>query len=113
MPRLPQAALAHLAFDFEHPLEAGSFRMWVDKKLVYTQDLEGHVTKELAGIKIHKGTIEAVLDVSPGRHVVRVRIAWEDNVKEESLSGSFTAGSTRRLEIRLGLVFKNLSVEWK
>jgi hypothetical protein len=44
---------------------------------------------------------------------VRVRVSWEDNVKEETRAAVFKAGATRLLEVRLGRIRKNLSVEWK
>jgi serine/threonine-protein kinase len=106
-------APAGLALDFEYPLESGRLSLWIDDKLTLDQDLEGRLAKNVVGIKIHKGTLEKTLRVGPGRHEVRVRVAWDDNVKEESLPATFKAGSTRRLEIRLGRIRKNLSVEWK
>jgi hypothetical protein len=99
--------------DFEHPLKTGSLKVWVDEALVLDDDIEGRVTREVAGLRIHKGKIKHTLTVLPGRHEVRVRVAWEDNVKTEVLGGIFKEGSTRQLEIRLGRILKNLSLEWK
>jgi eukaryotic-like serine/threonine-protein kinase len=104
---------AALAIDFEHPLEDGRLSVWIDGKLSLEQDLAGRAAKSLVGIKIHKGSLEKTLRVRPGGHEVRVRVAWEDNVKEEKLAAVFKAGATRNLEIRLGRIRKNLSVEWK
>ena len=112
-PPLPATALAQLAFDFEHSLKSGTLRVLIDNKLVLERDLEGRVTKEVIGLKIRKGRIEKVLSVSPGNHEVRVQVAWEDDHKEEMLSGTFKAGATRQLEIRLGRIRKNLSLKWK
>jgi serine/threonine protein kinase len=102
-----------LLIDFEHPLKTGSLRVWVDGALVLDQDLEGRVSKEVAGLRIHKGKIKHTLPVLPGRHEVRIRVAWEDNVKTEVLAGTFKEGSARLLEVRLGRILKNLSLEWK
>jgi hypothetical protein len=104
---------AILALDFVYPLEDGRLSVWIDGNLSLTQDLAGRLAKNLVGIKIHKGSLEKALGVRPGRHEVRVRVTWDDNVKEETLSATFKAGSTRQLEIRLGRIRKNLSVEWK
>jgi hypothetical protein len=112
-PPLTETGTAQLAFDFEHSLKSGALRVFVDNKLVVEQDLEGRVTKKVAGIKFRKGRIEDVLTLSSGKHEVRVEVAWEDNLKEETLAGTFQAGVTRQLEIRLGRIRKNLSLEWK
>jgi hypothetical protein len=112
-PARPTIARAQIAFDLEHPLKGGTLRVWVDQKLTVEQALEGRLSREVAGIRIHKGRFEDVLDVSPGKHVVRVQVAWDDNRKEESVSGTFRAGATRHLEIRLGRIRKNLTLEWK
>jgi len=99
--------------DFEYPLKTGSLKVWVDDALVLDDDIEGRVTREVAGLRIHKGKIKHTITVLPGRHDVRVRVAWEDNVKTEVLGGTFKEHSTRQLEVRLGRILKNLSLEWK
>ena len=108
-----QATAAGLAIDFEYPLKNGRLSIWIDGKLSLDHDLTGRMAKNLVGIKVHSGSLEKTLRVTPGRREVRVRVAWEDNVKEETLAATFKAGSTRRLEIRLGRIRKNLSVDWK
>jgi hypothetical protein len=108
-----QEPSAGLAIDFDYPLKDGRLSIWIDGKLSLEQDLTGRMTKNLVGMKTHKGSLEKTLRVEPGRHEVRVRVAWEDNVKEETLAATFKAGSTRVLEIRLGRIRKNLSVDWK
>jgi serine/threonine protein kinase len=105
--------MAALAIDFEYPLEDGRLLVWIDGKLGLDQDLAGRLSKSVVGIKIHKGSLERTLGVRPGRHEVRVRVAWDDNVKEETLATTFRGGSTQKLEIRLGRIRKNLSLEWK
>jgi serine/threonine-protein kinase len=110
---LAQAPTAGLAIDFDYPLKNGRLSVWIDGKLSLDQDLTGRSTKNLVGMTTHKGSLEKTLPVTPGRHAVRVRVTWEDNVKEETLAATFKAHSTRGLEIRLGRIRKNLSVEWK
>jgi hypothetical protein len=103
---------AQLTIDLDHTLRTGTLRVWLDGALVVNQNLEGRVTKNIAGIKIRRGRVEETLHVNPGKHVVRVRVAWAGNSKDESVSGTFDPGMTRRLEIRLGRLRKNLSVRW-
>ncbi len=80
-----RASTAALAIDFEYPLKDGRISVWIDGKLSLDQDLAGRPARNLVGIKVHEGSLEKTLTLRPGRHVVRVRVAWEDNVKEETL----------------------------
>ena len=112
-PPLPPAEPAKLVIDFEHPLKDGTFRLWVDGELVVDADLSGRVTKKILGLKLRSGTLEHILDVQPGRHEVRVSVAWDGSVKEQRTRASFEPGATRQLEIRLGRILKDLSLRWK
>ena len=38
---------------------------------------------------------------------------WDDNEKQETISGVFREGQAKHLEIRLGRLRKNLSVDWR
>jgi hypothetical protein len=51
--------------------------------------------------------------VKPGEHYVRVRVAWDENEKTETLFGKLSPGEQRPLEVRIGQIIKNLSVEWR
>jgi serine/threonine protein kinase len=106
-------AASGLAIDFQYPLKDGRLSVWIDGKLSLDQDLASRTAKKIVGIKVHEGSLERTLAVRPGRHEVRVQVAWDDNVKEETLAATFKAGVTRQMEIRLGRIRKNLSVEWK
>lgn len=71
------------------------------------------VTKKLLAIKMRRGVLQEELQLVPGGHEVRVQVAWDDNERTERIWGTFKEAQTRRLEIRLGRVRKNLSVDWK
>jgi hypothetical protein len=101
-----------LAIDLEHPLESGVLRVWVDSEMVVEEKLSGRVSKNALVFKLRKGSYSDVLEVSPGRHQVRVQIQWEDNTRTEQVVGSFWSGVTRRLQVRLGRLRKNLTLEW-
>jgi len=111
-PASTEAAGSRLAIDFDHPLREGTLQVWVDGRLSLDEDLQGKADRKL-GIKTHKGTVDKTVAVRPGLRTVRVRVAWDDNAKEETVSTTFKAGEARRLEVRLGRLRKNLSVEWK
>jgi serine/threonine protein kinase len=112
-PKRPAAEPGHLHIDFDHPLETGTLRVWVDDELVVDQKLTSRVHKEALVFKVRKGNVKELLDVSPGNHEVRVQVKWEDNDKTERISGIFKAGVTKRLEASLGWLRKNLSLDWK
>jgi hypothetical protein len=106
-------AQAGMLVDFQHPLRSGRLRIWVDEQLMLDENLAGRVKKKLLAIKVRQGSVQEQLPLAPGRHEIRVQVDWEDNEKSERISGMFKEAETRRLEIRLGRVRKNLSVEWK
>ncbi|MBI3932308.1 MAG: serine/threonine protein kinase [Acidobacteria bacterium] len=109
----PQELAARLRVEFEHPLRSGTLRLWLDDELALEEPLEGHVARKIVGIKFRKGVVEETLAVPPGRHQVRVQVAWDDKKKTESVSGTFRAGEERRLRIRMSRLRKDLSVEWE
>ena len=111
---LPAAAVvpARLLVDFEHPLRTGRLRVWVDEQLLLDEGLAGRVARKLI-VKVRQGALQQELDLAPGRHDIRVQVLWDDNEKTQQIWGTFKEGETRRLEVRLGRLRKNLSVDWK
>ena len=103
-PPRPAPRYARLAFNFEHRLQAGTLRVWVEEELVHDQSLDSEQTRK----------VSEVLEVLPGDHEIRVEVAWDDNVKTRRISGAFEADSTRRLSAKLGgLLKKGLSLKWE
>jgi hypothetical protein len=110
----PTAALpARLTLGLDHPFESGRLRVWVDDTLVLRRDLRGGVKRKLIGLKLRKGNVRESLELSPGRREVRVEVAWNGGARSESLAGSFRAGATRHLEIKVGRLRKNLTLGWR
>jgi predicted Ser/Thr protein kinase len=107
-----EQAPAKLAIDFEHGLKSGTLRVWVDEDLVLNTRLESREKKKLIAFKSRKGAVTEVLEVKPGSHDVRVQVTWDDKVKTETVSGNFRSGVTRKLDVRVGGLKKNLSVGW-
>jgi serine/threonine-protein kinase len=103
-PPRPPPRYARLAFNFEHRLQAGTLRVWVDEELLLDESLDSEKTRKVG----------EVLEVLPGDHEIRVEVAWDDNVKTKRISGAFEADSTRRLSARVGgLLKKGLSLKWE
>ena len=44
---------------------------------------------------------------------VTVEVAWDDEVRRESLTGVLKPGSRRRLEASIGRLRKGLSLDWR
>ena len=109
----PAADAAFVAFDFEHPLRTGRLRIWADEEMIFDGTVDGRVDKRILSLKLRKGVVTATVPLTPGRHQIRVQVLWDDNERMEAITGTFTAGVTRQLEIRLGRLRKDLSLEWK
>jgi serine/threonine-protein kinase len=106
---------AQLVIDFEHTLKTGTLRVWVDEKLVIEERLDSRITKSIAGLKLRKGRLQGSLDVNPGRHEVRVQVAWEDSRKTESIWANFKPGTKQELQARLRGIggLRDLSLKWR
>ena len=102
-----------LAIRMEHHLKSGSVRIYLDGKLVAEERLEGSVTKKALFFTLRKGVFRETLAVTPGRHEIRVRVAWEGKEKARRISGTFKPGLTRRLDVSLGRFGGDLSLEWR
>jgi serine/threonine-protein kinase len=108
----PTPAAARVVVDFEHPLESGTLRLWVDGDEVLVEKVKGDVTRNLVLFKLKGGVLTEVLEVKPGRHQFRVQVGWEGEARDEEIAGKFDAGETYRLAVRLGRVKKELSLRW-
>jgi len=104
---------AQLAIDFEHALRSGTLKVWVDGELVKEEKVGGRITKKVIGIKLRKGTFHDVLDLKPGRHEIQIQVSWDDGERTRRISGTFSPGTTRRLDVNLGRLLKDLTLEWK
>ncbi|HSB62139.1 MAG TPA: serine/threonine-protein kinase [Vicinamibacteria bacterium] len=108
----PVPADARVVVDFEHPLASGRLRVWLDDKELVVENVKGQVTRNLVLFKLKGGVLTEVLDVSPGQHRFRVEVSWDDQRRTQDIFGRFAPGQTYRLEIRLGRVKKDLSLNW-
>ncbi len=102
-----------LRIDFDHPLQSGTLRIFVDDKLALEERLAGQKKNKALLFKLHEGSFQDELEVSSGLHEVRVEVLWEDNMRRERIVGNFRPGATRRLEVSLGRIRRDLQLEWK
>jgi hypothetical protein len=105
---------AQVSLDFGHSLKSGTLRVFVDDASVIEADLDSRVTRRIAGVSLRKGSLRDSFHVEPGRHEIRLRVAWDGNVKTESIWANFQPGSKRRLEARLRVGgLQDLSLNWR
>jgi serine/threonine-protein kinase len=112
-PSAPAAPMSRLQVDFAHHLKSGRLRVWVDEDLVLEDELDSRVTKKILSLRVRKGMVDETLEVPAGRRQVKVQVRWDDNIKTGTISGTFKANRTRRLEIRVSRVLGGLSLRWK
>jgi hypothetical protein len=104
------AAAGRLAIDFEHHLKSGLLRVFVDGETVLEEELDARRTKKILLFKVSQGVVREAIDVAPGKHTVRVQLKWDENVRQQSVAGTFRDGVTRRLRVRVGRLLGDLSV---
>ena len=109
-PRPADPALVEV--DFEHHLSSGHLRIWVDGDVALDRWLEPESEKSIVGVKLRRGELRETLEISPGTHDVRVRLAWDDNLRSETSTAHFAEGESRLLRVRLSRLTKALSLDW-
>jgi hypothetical protein len=110
---LPSRDEARLAIDFKHPIERGTLVVLVDGSPVLERRISAAVTKTLLGIKLREGHLHQVVEVTPGRHEIGVRVRWADEQRTDSITAVFAAGATRRLSAKISRVGNRLSLDWE
>jgi len=103
---------ALMEVDFSHHLKSGHLRVWVDGDVALDRWLEADSEKSIVGLKLRKGELRETLEIRPGTHDVRVRLAWDDNLRSETTTAHFAEGESRMLKVRLSRLTKGLSLDW-
>jgi eukaryotic-like serine/threonine-protein kinase len=106
-------AVGRLRIDFDHPLKAGTLKIWVDDERVLEEKLGSIVEKKALVFRMRKGSFTDVLEVTPGWHQITVEVAWNDSKKTEKIVGQFRGGVTSTLDVNLGRLRKDLDLEWR
>jgi len=84
----------------QHGFRSAEISLWVDQELVYSGKLKGTVKKRFGLIPDSvQGTASQVVPISPGQHIIRVRISSEQGVQEEAVTGSFASATDRDLTV--------------
>ena len=109
----PGEGPAQLAIGFDHRLKSGTLKVWLDDELVLEEKLEGRVSKKILSFRLRTGSVDQLLEVSPGRHKLKVNVSWDDNSKSAWSSRNFLAGEKRTLEVSQNLITKDISLDWQ
>jgi hypothetical protein len=104
---------ARLAVAFDHHLKSGTLEVWVDDALVLEEAIEGRVTQKLLSFRLRKGSVQETLEVAPGPHAIAVQVSWDGRRRSARISGVFKAGATRRLEISVARLTRDLTLDWR
>jgi hypothetical protein len=57
--------------------------------------------------------VRQVLELPPGRKRFLVQVSWKDQQKSETIVGTLKPAGSRRLQVRLSRVGKDLSLDWR
>jgi serine/threonine-protein kinase len=103
---------SRIRLSVEHPFENGRLIVWIDGVLVHEAKLQASVSKRIVAFKVREGRAEELLDVGPGPHEVRVEVTWDQSRRVRTKVVDVAAGATGLLEVRVGRMSKDLSLEW-
>jgi serine/threonine-protein kinase len=96
-----------------HSLKSGTVRVFVDDDLRFEDDLESRVTQKILSVEIRKGALKKTIDVPTGEHVIRVQVQGGTFSDSRRITGTFTSGGTRHLQVEVGgLLKREISLVW-
>jgi len=104
---------ARLAIEFDHHLKSGTLEVWVDDQLVLEEAIEGRVTRKVLSFRLRKGSVQETLEVAPGPHEIAVQVSWDAHRRSSRIAGVFKPGATRRLEISVARLTRDLTLDWR
>jgi hypothetical protein len=99
---IPPVSPAMLEIEVEHKFAQAHLSIWVDDSLTYTHTLEGTDKKHLVVFHHVQGHEFHAMQLSPGKHLVRVQVASDAANGEQSatVTGEFVSGKEKMLHIR-------------
>jgi len=97
----PATSPATLEIDVEHKFAEANLSIWVDDRLTYTHRLEGTDKKRLVVFHHVQGHEFHAMQVSPGKHLLRVQVTSEVASYDQSaaVTGEFASGQENVLRI--------------
>jgi eukaryotic-like serine/threonine-protein kinase len=110
----PATSSAMLEIEVEHKFAEAHLSIWVDDRLTYTHPLEGTDKKHMVVFHRVQGHEFHAVQVSPGKHVLRVEVASGGAISDQSamVAGEFASGKESVLRINFDKRGKmNLSLQ--
>ena len=86
----------------DHKFAEAHLSIWVDDRLTYTHSLEGTDKKHLVVFHHVQGHEFHAVQISPGKHVLRVQVTTGAGTSEQSdtVTGDFATGTEKMLRIQ-------------
>jgi serine/threonine protein kinase len=99
-PQIPQVP-ATLEIEVDHRFAEANLSIWVDDSLTYTRALEGTDKKRLGVFHHVEGHELHAMQLSPGKHRLRVRVTSETQTYDQSafVTHDFTSGQENVLRV--------------
>jgi hypothetical protein len=90
-----------LEIEVEHKFAEANLSIWVDGRLTYTHRLEGTDKKHLVVFHHVQGHEFHAMQVSPGKHSLRVQVTSDEATYDRSatVAGEFASGQENVLRI--------------
>jgi eukaryotic-like serine/threonine-protein kinase len=107
-PSIPKSSFpdapAMLEIEVDHKFADAHMAIWVDEELTYTHPLAGIDKKHLIVFHRVQGHEFHVVQISPGKHLLRVQVSPGGGASEQSgtVGGEFAGGSEKMLRIQFG-----------
>jgi serine/threonine protein kinase len=97
----PATSPATLEIEVEHKFAEANLSIWVDGRLTYTHRLEGTDKKHLVVFHHVQGHEFHAMQVSPGKHSLRVQVTSDEATYDRSatVAGEFASGQENVLRI--------------
>ncbi len=101
-PPSSQASPAMLEIEVEHKFADARLSIWIDENLTYRLTLEGIDKKHLVVFHQVQGHEFHAMQVSPGKHLLRVQVTpgAAKDAQSDTVTGEFVSGKEKKLHIR-------------
>jgi serine/threonine protein kinase len=98
---VPTSAPAMLEIEVDHKFTDAHLSVWVDEKLTLSRPLQGVDKKRLVVFHNVQGREFHAVQISPGKHRIRVQVNSANGVeKSDSVSGDFASGTETLLRLQ-------------
>jgi serine/threonine-protein kinase len=106
-------APARVFLDFEHSLESGTLVVYANGERLLERALRARPSKRVLVLKVRREQVREVIELPPGRKRFLVQVLWKDQQKSQTIVGTLKPAGSRRLQVRLSRVGKDLSLDWR